>query len=142
MQVGELGLGLLLSAVIGLEREVRQKSAWLRTHTLAGVGAALFMLVSKYGFSDVLRTGQVVVDPSRVAAQVVTGIGFLGARLIFVRRDSVHGLTTAAALWATASVGTAVASGRLILGGVVAILIVALLAIPTKKWEQETQHRR
>ena len=68
VQVGELGLGLLLSAVIGLEREVRQKSAWLHTHTLAGVGAALFMLVSKYGFSDVLRAGQVVVDPSRVAA--------------------------------------------------------------------------
>jgi putative Mg2+ transporter-C (MgtC) family protein len=78
VQVGELGLGLLLSAVIGLEREVRQKSAGLRTHSLVGVGAALFMLVSKYGFSDVLRTGQVIVDPSRVAAQIVTGIGASG----------------------------------------------------------------
>ena len=84
VQVGELGQGLLLSAVTGLEREVRQKSAGLRTHSLVGVGAALFMLVSKYGFSDVLRTGQVVVDPS---PQIVTGIGFLGAGLIFVRRD-------------------------------------------------------
>lgn len=111
VQVGELGLGLLLSAVIGLEREVRQKSAGLRTHTLAGVGAALFMLVSKYGFSDVLRTGQVVVDPSRVAAQVVTGSGFLGAGLIFVRRDSVHGLTTAASVWVTAAVGAAAGAG-------------------------------
>ena len=89
MQVGELGPGLLLSAVIGLEREVRQKSAGLRTHSLVGVGAALFMLFSKCGFSDVLRTGQVVVDPSRVAAQIVTGIGFRGAGLIFARRDSV-----------------------------------------------------
>lgn len=88
VQVGELGLGLPLSAVIGLEREVGQKSAGLRTHSLVGVGAALFMLVSKYGFSDVLRTGQVMADPSRVAAQIVTGIGFLGAGLIFVRRDS------------------------------------------------------
>ncbi len=78
-------------AVIGLEREVRQKSTGLRTHSLAGVGAALFMLVSKYGFSDALHTGQVMVDPSRVAAQIVTGIGFLGAGLILVRRDSVHG---------------------------------------------------
>lgn len=68
VQLGVLGLGLLLSAVIGLEREVRQKSAGLRTHSLVGVGAALFMLVSKYGFSDVLRAGQVVVDSSRVAS--------------------------------------------------------------------------
>jgi putative Mg2+ transporter-C (MgtC) family protein len=80
-----LAWGLLLSAVIGLEREVRQKSAGLRTHSLVGLDAALFMLVSKYGFSDMLRTGQVVVDPSRMAAQIVTGIGFLGAGLIFVR---------------------------------------------------------
>ena len=128
MQVGELGLGLLLSAVIGLEREVRQKSAGLRTHTLVGVGAALFMLVSKYGFSDVLRTGQVVVDPSRVAAQIVTGIGFLGAGLIFVRRDSVHGLTTAASVWVTAAVGAAAGAGLplLAVAATVAYLIVAL----------------
>ncbi len=106
IQVGELGLGLLLSAVIGLEREVRQKSAGLRTHSLVGVGAALFMLVSKYGFNDVLRTGQVIVDPSRVAAQIVTGIGFIGAGLIFVRRGSV-GLNTAASVWVIAAVGAA-----------------------------------
>src|SRR6185437_8911006 len=86
-QAGELGMALLLSAVIGLEREIRQKSAGLRTHTMVGVGAALFMLVSKYGFTDVLSFGRVVLDPSRVAAQIVTGIGFIGAGLIFVRRD-------------------------------------------------------
>ena len=63
------------------------------------------MLISKYGFSDVPRTGQVIVDPSRVAAQIVTGIGFLGAGLIFVRRDSVHGPTTAASVWVTAAAG-------------------------------------
>ncbi len=128
VQVGELGLGLLLSAVIGLEREVRQKSAGLRTHSLVGVGAALFMLVSKYGFSDVLRTGQVIVDPSRVAAQIVTGIGFLGAGLIFVRRDSVHGLTSAASVWVTAAVGAAAGAGLplLAVAATVAYLIVAL----------------
>lgn len=111
LQFGEFGLALLLSAVIGLEREVRQKSAGLRTHTLVGGGAALFMLVSKYGFSDVLAARLVVVDPSRVAAQIVTGVGFLGAGLIFVRRDAVRGLTTAASIWVTAAVGSAAGAG-------------------------------
>ena len=104
-QAGELGLALLLSAAIGLEREIRQKNAGLRTHTLVGVGAALFMLISKYGFTDVLEPGRVILDPSRVAAQIVTGVGFLGAGIIFVRRDSVRGVTTAAAIWLTAAVG-------------------------------------
>jgi len=110
-QLGELGLALVLSAAIGLEREVRQKSAGLRTHSLVGIGAALFMLVSKYGFSDVLVPKEVVVDPSRVAAQIVSGIGFLGAGLIFVRRDSVRGLTTAASVWLTAAVGACAGAG-------------------------------
>lgn len=88
LQVGELGLGLLLSACIGLEREIRQKNAGLRTHSLAGLGAALFMLVSKYGFSDVIETRRIVLDPSRMAAQIVSGTGFIGAGLIFVRRDT------------------------------------------------------
>ncbi|HEU5417397.1 MAG TPA: MgtC/SapB family protein [Streptosporangiaceae bacterium] len=128
VQVGELGLGLLLSTVIGLEREVRQKSAGLRTHSLVGLGAALFMLVSKYGFSDVLAAGQVTVDPSRVAAQIVTGIGFLGAGLIFVRRDSVHGLTTAASVWVTAAIGAAAGAGLPLLAAAAtaAYLTVAL----------------
>jgi putative Mg2+ transporter-C (MgtC) family protein len=110
-QVAELGLALVLSAAIGLEREVRQKNAGLRTHTLVGVGAALFMLISKYGFTDVLQPGVVVLDPSRVAAQIVTGVGFLGAGLIFVRRDSVRGLTTAASIWVTAAIGSAAGAG-------------------------------
>jgi len=110
-QVGELGLALVLCAVIGVEREIRQKSAGLRTHTLVGVGAGLFMLVSKYAFSDVTVRGLVVVDPSRVAAQIVAGIGFIGGGLIFVRRDGVRGLTTAAAIWVTAAVGAAAGGG-------------------------------
>jgi putative Mg2+ transporter-C (MgtC) family protein len=128
LQVCELGLGLALSAVIGLEREIRQKSAGLRTHTLVGVGAALFMLISKYGFSDVLVKGLVIVDPSRVAAQIVTGIGFIGAGLIFVRRDAVRGLTTAASIWVTAAVGAAAGAGLPVLATTAtgAYLIVAL----------------
>ena len=108
-QAGELGVALLLAGAIGLEREIRGKDAGLRTHTLVGVGAALFMLVSKYGFTDVLEKGLIVLDPSRMAAQVVSGVGFLGAGLIFVRRDSVRGLTTAAGIWVTAAVGSAAA---------------------------------
>jgi uncharacterized membrane protein YhiD involved in acid resistance len=104
-QAGELALALVLSASVGLEREIRQKNAGLRTHTLVGVGAALFMLISKYGFTDVLQPGLIVLDPSRMAAQIVSGVGFLGAGLIFVRRDSVRGLTTAASIWVTATVG-------------------------------------
>jgi putative Mg2+ transporter-C (MgtC) family protein len=136
LQVGELGLGLALSAVIGLERETRQKSAGLRTHSLVGVGAALFMLISKYGFSDVLRTGQVVLDPSRVAAQIVTGIGFLGAGLIFVRRDSVRGLTTAASIWVTAAIGAAAGAGLplLALAATGGYLIVALAFQHVVRW--------
>ena len=110
-QVAELGVALLLSAIIGLEREIRQKSAGLRTHTLVGVGAALFMLVSKYGFMDLLVPGRILLDPSRVAAQIVSGIGFLGAGLIFVRRDAVRGLTSAAGVWITAAIGSAAGAG-------------------------------
>lgn len=130
-QAGELGLALLLSALIGLEREIRQKNAGLRTHTLVGVGAALFMLVSKYGFTDVLEPGRVILDPSRVAAQIVTGVGFLGAGLIFVRRDAVRGLTTAAAVWVTAAVGAASGAGLPILAALAAaIYFVVALAFP------------
>src|ERR1700760_3184111 len=105
--IWRLGLALALSASIGLDRELRQKSAGLRTHTLVGVGSALFMLISKYGFTDVLVRGEVVLDPSRVAAQIVSGIGFIGGGLIFVRRDVVRGLTTAAVVWVAAAVGAA-----------------------------------
>ncbi len=127
-QVSELGLALLLSAIVGLEREIRQKSAGLRTHTLVGVGAALFMLISKYGFNDVLEPGRVIVDPSRVAAQIVTGIGFLGAGIIFVRRDAVRGLTTAAAIWVTAAIGACAGAGLPILAGI-ATAIYMLVAV-------------
>jgi putative Mg2+ transporter-C (MgtC) family protein len=116
-QIGELALAFGLSSLIGLEREWRQKSAGLRTHTLVGFGSALFLLVSKYGFSDVVNGTGVVLDPSRVAAQVVSGLGFIGGGLIFVRRDAVRGLTTAATVWLTAAVGMACGAGLPILAG-------------------------
>lgn len=131
-QAGELGLALVLSAAIGLEREIRHKNAGLRTHTLVGVGAALFMLISKYGFTDVQLARLVVLDPSRVAAQIVTGVGFLGAWLIFVRRDSVRGLTTAAAIWVTAAIGSAAGAGLPVLAILcTAIYFLVAVAFPT-----------
>ena len=111
LQLGELTLAFVLSALVGLERELRQKSAGLRTYTLVGVSAALFMLISKYGFMNVLENGRVVVDPSRVAAQIVSGIGFIGGGVIFMRRDVVRGLTTAASVWLTAALGMACGAG-------------------------------
>ncbi len=119
LQVGELCLAFMLSALIGLEREVRHKSAGLRTYTLIGFAAALIMLVSKYGFSDILSPNEVVLDPSRVAAQIVTGVGFIGGGLIFVRRDSVRGLTTATTVWVTAAIGMACGAGLPILALIV-----------------------
>jgi putative Mg2+ transporter-C (MgtC) family protein len=101
----------VLSALIGIEREFRAKSAGLRTHTLVGLGSAVFMLVSKYGFGDLLEFAGVSVDPARIAAQVVSGIGFIGGGLIFVRRDIVRGLTTAATVWVAAAVGMAAGAG-------------------------------
>jgi len=111
LQLEELGLAFVLSALVGLEREMRQKSAGLRTNTLVGVSAALFILISKYGFNDVLENDRIVLDPSRVAAQVVTGIGFIGGGVIFMRRDVVRGLTTAASVWLTAALGMACGTG-------------------------------
>jgi putative Mg2+ transporter-C (MgtC) family protein len=130
-QAGELALALVLAASIGLEREIRQKNAGLRTHTLVGVGAALFVLISKYGFTDVLEPGLVVLDPSRMAAQIVSGVGFLGAGLIFVRRDSVRGLTTAASIWVTAAIGAASGAGLAVLALLTAgIYFLVMLAFP------------
>jgi putative Mg2+ transporter-C (MgtC) family protein len=117
-QIGCLAVALLLSAAIGMEREIRQKSAGLRTHTLVGFASALIVLVSKYGFTDVLGP-RVSLDPSRVAAQIVSGIGFIGGGLIFVRKDAVRGLTTAAVVWLTAAVGMAAGAGLWVLAVVV-----------------------
>jgi putative Mg2+ transporter-C (MgtC) family protein len=119
-QVADLALAFALSSLIGLERELRQKSAGLRTHTIVGVASALIVLVSKYGFTDVLG-GAVRLDPSRVAAQIVSGIGFIGGGLIFVRRDAVRGLTTAAVVWLTMAVGMAAGAGLPVLALLVTV---------------------
>src|ERR1700678_3684943 len=83
VQLAELALAFVLSASIGLERELRQKSAGLRTYTLVGFSSALIILISKYGFTDILEPNRIVLDPSRIAAQIVSGIGFIGGGVIF-----------------------------------------------------------
>lgn len=118
----------VLSAIIGVERERRFKSAGLRTHILVGLGSALFTLVSAYGFTAL---GLPVTDPSRIAAQVVTGIGFVGAGVIFVNRGNVTGLTTAASIWVTAAVGMACGAGMpLIAVAGTALHLVAVGSLP------------
>ena len=128
-QFVELGIAFLLSAAIGLEREIRHKSAGLRTYTVVGTAAALFLLISKHGFTDVLVADRVVLDPSRVAAQIVTGIGFIGAGLIFVREDRVAGLTTAATVWLVTGIGMACGAGLplLAVAATIAYFVVALV---------------
>ena len=133
--VWRLGLALALSSAIGLEREMRQKAAGLRTNALVGVGSAAFMLVSTYGFGDVIGS-HVTLDPSRVAAQIVSGIGFIGGGIIFVRRDIVRGLTTAAAVWVTAAVGMACGGDLPVVAGMTTLiyLVVAYLFAPLTRF--------
>lgn len=119
-------VAFVLSMVIGIERQLQQKSAGMRTHTLVGTGAALFTLVSGFGFDAVLGT-EVNLDPSRIAAQVVSGVGFLGAGVIFMRRDVVRGLTTAATIWMTAAIGMACGAGMPVLA--VAATLLHLVAV-------------
>lgn len=122
-------LAFVLSAIIGIERERQFKSAGLRTHILVGLGSALFTLVSAYGFASL---GLGAVDPSRIAAQVVTGIGFVGAGVIFVNRGNVVGLTTASSIWVTAAVGMACAAGLPLLAiAGTALHLIAVGTLPT-----------
>ena len=132
-QIYQLALALRVIAagicgvIIGLKRLTRSKSAGVRTHCIVAVGAALMMVISKYGFSDTVsgEMGMRGADGARIAAQVVSGIGFLGAGMIFVHKNSVTGLTTAAGIWVTAGIGMAVGAGLYILGVASMLTIVA-----------------
>lgn len=115
-------------SLIGYERKNRLKEAGVRTHMIVALGAALIMIVSKYGFADVVRLKGYGLDPSRVAAQIVSGIGFLGAGMIFVRRQAVSGLTTAAGVWTTAGIGMAIGA-KLYFVGIAATVLVLLVQI-------------
>jgi putative Mg2+ transporter-C (MgtC) family protein len=118
-----LGIALALGAAIGFEREMDRQPAGFRTHALVALGAALFTIISAYGFSASS------VDPTRIAAQIVSGIGFLGAGTILHHRGSIRGLTTAASLWSAAAVGMAAGAGLLVMAVVGTVLIVVVLAL-------------
>ena len=117
-------LAVLLGFAIGYERKLRYKEAGIRTHTIVCVGSALIMVVSKYGFSDIQE-----YDASRVAAQIVSGIGFLGAGIIIYRKHEIHGLTTAAGVWATAGVGMAAGAGMYVVAAGAAVVIIGVQCI-------------
>ncbi|HEY5366446.1 MAG TPA: MgtC/SapB family protein [Casimicrobiaceae bacterium] len=123
-----LVIAALLGSIIGIERERLAWVAGLRTHMLVSVGSALMMIVSAYGFSDVIGQNHVVLDPSRIAAQVVSGIGFLGAGTILLRQDTIRGLTTAASLWTVAGIGLAVGGGMYVAAIGSTVLIFLILA--------------
>jgi len=118
-----LTVGLVLGAAIGLERELQRQPAGFRTHSLVSLGAALFTVVSAYGFSGEL------VDPTRIAAQIVSGIGFIGAGTILQHRGHIRGLTTAASLWSVAAIGTAAGAGLYVVAVVGTVLILVILSI-------------
>ena len=109
--VWRLVLAAIFGTIIGLDREYREKEAGFRTHFLVSLGSALMMIVSQYGFSEILTHDDVSLDPSRIAAQVVSGIGFIGAGTIIFNHQIVRGLTTAASLWATAGIGLTAGAG-------------------------------
>lgn len=138
--IGEFTLRLcmagVLGAMIGLEREYRAKEAGFRTHFLVSLGSALIMIVSQYAFSEILTHPNVSLDPSRVAAGVVTGIGFIGVGTIIIQKQVVRGLTTAAGLWVTSGIGLAVGGGMYWIGAIatgMTLLGMELLTILFKK---------
>lgn len=131
----QIFIAALLGGLIGLQREVAHKAAGLRTYAFVAIGSCLFTIISRMGFQGPL------VDPSRVAAQVVVGIGFLGAGLIFVRQEHVEGLTTAAGLWVTAAIGMAVAAGLYPIAVVTTVITLLFLTIGRKLHVEELLDR-
>ncbi len=118
----------ILCSLLGIERHIHQKNAGIKTHALVGMGSCIFTLVSAYGFGPVLAS-DVHLDPSRIAAQIVSGIGFLGAGVIFVNNDTVRGLTTAATIWLSAAIGMACGASMLPLAAFALLLHYALVFV-------------
>ena len=122
-------LACICGGFIGLERSSRQKEAGLRTHIILAMGSAIAIIVSKYGFFDLLNEYGISADPSRIASNIVTGISFLGAGVIFVRSGTIKGLTTAAGIWTTAAIGIAIGSGMYFIGISSTLLLIFIQII-------------
>lgn len=131
MLVLRLLLAGALGAVIGLDREYRAKEAGFRTHFLVCLGSALFMIISQYGFAEIVKANGANYDGARVAAQIVSGIGFLGAGTIIFHKQFIRGLTTAAGMWATAGIGMAIGGGMYFIGVAATILVLIGLEVLT-----------
>lgn len=138
--LARIGVAFILGAAVGLEREVHHRPAGLRTHALVAVGAALITLVSIYGFSDVVGANGVDLDPSRIAAQVISGIGFIGAGTIIAHSDRVQGLTTAASMFTVAAIGLACGTG-LYVPAVATTVLALIILVPFKYIEEHVFHR-
>ncbi len=119
-------IACLCGGAIGIERTLRQKDAGFRTHVIVALGASLFMIISKYGFLDMLQYEGIRADASRIASNVVTGISFLGAGMIFIKGTNIKGLTTAAGIWSTAAVGMAIGCGLYITGVISTVIIIII----------------
>lgn len=123
-----LSLASLFGALIGLERERKDWAAGLRTHMMVCVGSCLIMMVSAFGFSDILGTEHVSLDPARIAAQVISGIGFIGAgTILFLKQGAIRGLTTASGLWTVAAIGLATGGGMYFAAGVTTVIALIIL---------------
>ena len=137
--IARLLVAAALGSIIGADRERLVWAAGLRTHMLVCVGSCLFMIVSAFGFADILGPKNVILDPSRIAAQVVSGIGFLGAGSILLRGEIVRGLTTAASLWTVAAIGLAVGGG-LYLEAIAATIVILIILAGIKPLEERFMH--
>lgn len=125
----------ICGGIIGYERKNRGKGAGVRTHVIVAIASALMMLISKYGFNDLAFGEDFRLDPSRVASQIVSGVGFLGAGMIFIQKKAVKGLTTAAGIWATSGIGMAIGSGMYAIGIATSLVIVVVQLITHKHWQ-------
>jgi putative Mg2+ transporter-C (MgtC) family protein len=140
--IARLSLAAFLGSLIGWERQRKEGAAGLRTHMMVCLGSALVMIVSAFGFEDILGRPDVTLDPSRIAAQVISGIGFLGAgTIVFLRPQVIRGLTTAAGLWTVAAIGLAVGGG-LYLAAIATTVIALLILAVIKPLEHRMMERR
>ncbi len=130
----------ICGCIIGYERKNRGKEAGIRTHIIVAISSALMMIVSKYGFFDFTFNEDFRLDPSRVASQIVSGVGFLGAGMIFIQKNAVKGLTTAAGVWATSGIGMAIGAGMYAVGIASSLVILLVQLITHKKWKFLQSH--
>ena len=137
-------ISCLCGMIIGFERENRAKEAGIRTHCIVACASAMMMIISKYGFEDLIQvytSADVRLDPSRMAQGIVTGVGFLGAGTIYVQRSNIRGLTTAAGLWATCGIGMAIGGGMYTIGFSATLIILAAQIVLHSSGKFMTSHK-